>query len=1234
MSEHIAAPDGSADQRRGPADGRGDGLPRSLAVGEWDIFISYSRKDQHFATRLHAALNSYQPPRDLPLPQRRLQAFIDTSDFSGPDYRPAIRRHLGHSSKIIVICSPNAVRSRFVGPEIDDFVALHPVEPEQSAPSEQEPATRGDIIPIIIDGLPINEAAGVSDPQNAFPDALCRALALPIAIDYRGFEPRQHKLGEGRFHDPWFTLLANIYGHERAAIEERERKRRARTLRIRSSIAAAVAAGLLTLSVWALWERSTAIDQRTRAYARQQAAKAQTGLSDVLAPAAPAIRDALASVSLERTEEAIEALQTGVTRLPPLWLGQLPVDKEDGTPKGFKFSAKGEFLLGVTEKLVLLWRTADRAVAVRYPVQGAASIIGFTSDGARAALSVKSDAADSEPGRLLVIDIAAGKVAEKSYMRVLDAAATPRGLRALVADADGKSLRVIDLVSDRVMREIALKDAAKIARLSLRDGGVFLVDTANQAWAYPEGAGEAARYPLPAGATPLDFGVHSGLLALKTAARGANSNGLLIVDITTGKSVIDTGGTSVQGFGFAGADRFVLVSGAQGTDWYSATDGKRVLTIENSRAIDYNPAAMTDVARQIPVIDAAPTENGELLVTALKDGRVTAWYPGSRPRYGTMSAAVPMPDLEPVAQFDHGETLGATATWSTIPALFVSPDGRYVASQSDGMKTNAVGGLTSFKPMVRVWDVRHRTEIARFTPQLGMAVVFSPASDLIATLQGSPDRNQGGNVQLGLWRLSSGNGAAERLSAETADFLPKPDTSGVKVYSVAASADARRVVWLSVDGQLWVRRAESGQVEVVDQLRPIAKRVFADLAGHWEQRLKSLDPGVRKRFPTSQGPIDPFTQLDILLEKTSALGPASHLPDQTVPVLPIAVSGNGCCVLVAIGPLLRLYDLDARRVIAERVIPDMIIQLGSLVGAPQDLVISYDGRAFATSIVTWAAFEAFEAAAIAQSERQERGAREPTAMKGEVRAFTLGEDGVVGALEQKLLQIPPVGAWLPMNWPLAIDAHGRQIAIDRITQEDGKPNGTRHIAVINPADPVTPVMETPAEAWNFNPMQLLAGLSRSTTLHAAFSPDDQQLLTVETRPTCASITQISQSWLPMQVPYCAQQTSAIRIWRVATGARAAEISFDLAPVDETTGRQTLGLALSGERTITQTALESTTLDKPGSRIVVTERIRLDDSRLVDEACARLASDERSIRPEDWGRDFPGEPYRTICKPVP
>src|SRR5262249_47415071 len=159
-------------------------------------------------TRLHAFLNAYQPPRDLPLPQRRLQVFLDTSDFVAADYKPAIRRHLKNASKLLVICSPNATNSRFVSPEIDDFVALQP-----------SGATGSDIISVIIDGVPANEATGPEDPRCAFPAALCHVLAMPIAIDYRGFDPRENKLGEGRYHDAWFTLLAAIYGYDRATIE-------------------------------------------------------------------------------------------------------------------------------------------------------------------------------------------------------------------------------------------------------------------------------------------------------------------------------------------------------------------------------------------------------------------------------------------------------------------------------------------------------------------------------------------------------------------------------------------------------------------------------------------------------------------------------------------------------------------------------------------------------------------------------------------------------------------------------------------------------------------------------------------------------------------------------------------------------------------------------------------------------------------------------------------------------
>jgi hypothetical protein len=129
-------------------------------------------------------------------------------------------------------------------------------------------------------------------------------------------------------------------------------------------------------------------------------------------------------------------------------------------------------------------------------------------------------------------------------------------------------------------------------------------------------------------------------------------------------------------------------------------------------------------------------------VTAEKDGRITVWHPGSRPRYGSWGAA-PMPELGQLAAFDHGSTLGPTAAWQSLPSLFLSPDGRYLASQSEGLKTDPVGRVTSYRPTVRIWDMNHRNEIARFERKGGMVVVFSPSGDRLATL--SPAETATGN---------------------------------------------------------------------------------------------------------------------------------------------------------------------------------------------------------------------------------------------------------------------------------------------------------------------------------------------------------------------------------------------------------------------------------------------------------------------------------------------------------
>src|SRR5437868_1107400 len=90
-----------------------DALRRAGALG-YDVFVSYSREDVVFATRLQRALQRYRPPKTLPVVRRRLRVFRDQSDLTGNAYYEAIQRQLAASSTLVVICSPAARASSYV----------------------------------------------------------------------------------------------------------------------------------------------------------------------------------------------------------------------------------------------------------------------------------------------------------------------------------------------------------------------------------------------------------------------------------------------------------------------------------------------------------------------------------------------------------------------------------------------------------------------------------------------------------------------------------------------------------------------------------------------------------------------------------------------------------------------------------------------------------------------------------------------------------------------------------------------------------------------------------------------------------------------------------------------------------------------------------------------------------------------------------------------------------------
>ncbi len=177
-----------------------------------DAFISYSRKDKVFASLIEKALENYTPPKSSAISQKRLDIFRDEEDFTGTDYHKAVNKHLQESRKLILICSPAARASRYVSDEVRIFAEVNGSD---------------NIIPILLDGIPNNEASSDQEIVKAFPDSLIEIIQMPLAISYIGFQPNKDKVNKGKYDGSWFSLLANLYDIGRGEIEQRERKRQA-----------------------------------------------------------------------------------------------------------------------------------------------------------------------------------------------------------------------------------------------------------------------------------------------------------------------------------------------------------------------------------------------------------------------------------------------------------------------------------------------------------------------------------------------------------------------------------------------------------------------------------------------------------------------------------------------------------------------------------------------------------------------------------------------------------------------------------------------------------------------------------------------------------------------------------------------------------------------------------------------------------------------------------------------
>ncbi len=213
----------------------------SATAYEYAAFISYNSADRDAARKLQRALESYSIPKALRgrtsrfgvIGERIGKVCRDRTDFkTGESLNAALIEALDKSGSLVVLCSPDSARSKWVNAEIEHF---------------QKSGRSARIFPLI---ARTDESRLV---VNSFPPALRRADGdEPIAADLQ-------EAGDG-WHDGVLKVLASILDVDFDAL----RQRALEAARKRARVAYGVAAGMAALSVLAVSASVIAVRQRNR----------------------------------------------------------------------------------------------------------------------------------------------------------------------------------------------------------------------------------------------------------------------------------------------------------------------------------------------------------------------------------------------------------------------------------------------------------------------------------------------------------------------------------------------------------------------------------------------------------------------------------------------------------------------------------------------------------------------------------------------------------------------------------------------------------------------------------------------------------------------------------------------------------------------------------------------------------------------------------------------------------
>jgi WD40 repeat protein len=233
-----------------------------MAEFKYWAFLSYSHNDKKWGDWLHKALETYRVPRRLvgkdssdgKIPKRLFPIFRDREELRvSSDLGTNINEALRQSRYLIVICSPHAAQSRWVGQEIIEFKKL-----------EREDR----ILALIVAGEPnaSDNKSGFVAEDECFPKPMRYRLAANGELSTQPVEPLAADAREGKDgkDNAKLKLLAGLLGVNYDDLRQREHERRLRRAR-----AIGLAAILLTATFAGLAYRAVMAAQREAAQKRQ-----------------------------------------------------------------------------------------------------------------------------------------------------------------------------------------------------------------------------------------------------------------------------------------------------------------------------------------------------------------------------------------------------------------------------------------------------------------------------------------------------------------------------------------------------------------------------------------------------------------------------------------------------------------------------------------------------------------------------------------------------------------------------------------------------------------------------------------------------------------------------------------------------------------------------------------------------------------------------------------------------